>query len=344
MKQKIIVTIDTEGHQGKDPIEKLIFGKTVKGNFGIERIMEEFEKINVHILFFLDFAEAWDYGKANIKKVIDCIVSRGHDIGVHIHPDHMMDKNRLFLWEYTYEEQEKIIKKCTDLYIRLVGKKPLSFRAGKYSANHYTLDILNKLGYKYDFSMFYMQKWCKIDPPITINCPVKYKDIIEIPVTMHRTFKIFNYAKFDKIDVESMTCSEISYALNQVIKQPYPIIITLFLHSFSLLDWYKNPDNPKKSNKKIKKLRNAIKVIQNNQNLEFISEQNLQNIILSKSSDALKQQIIWKSKIRGIFYLYQKLKLISKRNKNAKKILYFFRLLLIIIILIIIIIFSIIKK
>lgn len=85
MMQKVIVTIDTEGHKGKDPVDKLIWGNTKDGKYGIERIMEEFETVGVHILFFLDFAEAWDYGEEKIRQVADCILSRGHDIGVHIY-------------------------------------------------------------------------------------------------------------------------------------------------------------------------------------------------------------------------------------------------------------------
>ena len=55
--------------------------------------MDVCDTYNVKALFFLDFAEAWDYGCDKIKEVVKLILKRGHDIGVHIHPDHMLDKD-----------------------------------------------------------------------------------------------------------------------------------------------------------------------------------------------------------------------------------------------------------
>lgn len=321
MKQKIIATIDTEGHKGVSPIDKLIWGITESGRYGIEKIMDEFEKYGIHILFFLDFAEVWDYGEDQIKQVVDCILSRGHDIGVHIHPDHMADKNRLFLWEYSYEEQDEIIRRCTDIYIKLVGKAPISFRAGKYSANCDTLNILCKYGYRYDFSQFYGQKWCGLSPAITINSPVRFKEIVEFPVTMHRSISLFGYKRFDKFDIEGMSSTEIKYALKQITKQDFNVVITFFFHSFSLLEWASDPDHPVLSSKKLKKLRMAIQMAGNNPELEFISEKDLETITPEKENDALKTEIIWDSKIRGLFYSYKKLEYISSRNKKAKLIL-----------------------
>ena len=97
MNQKVIVTIDTEGHDGKDPISKLILGQTEKGRYGIEYIMDILDEFDVKALFFVDFAEAWDYGEEKVRNVVDIIKKRGHHVGVHIHPDHMADNKRLFL-------------------------------------------------------------------------------------------------------------------------------------------------------------------------------------------------------------------------------------------------------
>ena len=93
--KKAIFTVDTEGHDGKDPVKSLIFGKTKNGILaGIPMIMDICDKYNVKGLFFVDFAEAWDYGKDSITKVVKYIKKRGHDVGVHIHPDHMMPSKK----------------------------------------------------------------------------------------------------------------------------------------------------------------------------------------------------------------------------------------------------------
>ena len=205
---------------------------------------------------------------------------------------YMADKNRLFLWEYTYEEQEQIIKKCTALYEKIVGKRPISFRAGKYSANRDTLDILNELGYKYDFSEYYGQKWCKIEPPITVNSPVRYKNLIEFPVTMHRSIGLCGYSRYDKVDIESMMPGELRYAFNQITKQSFPVVVTLFLHSFSLLEWAANPDDPVKSVEKMNKLKEAIKSVTNNQELIYTRESELAMVEPLPEAKAIQSLII----------------------------------------------------
>lgn len=326
MKQKVIVTIDTEGHLGENPVEKLILGNTKNGKFGIERIMDEFEKVGVKILFFVDFAEAWDYGENKIKKVVDCILSRGHDIGVHIHPDHMADKKKKFLWEYSYEEQDEMIYRCTKLYEKMVGKKPKSFRAGKYSANYNTLDILCKYGYRYDFSEYYGQKWCGINPPVTINAPIRYKDIVEFPVTMHRSIHIGKFVREDKVDIEAMCPGELKYALKQISNQPFEMVITLFQHSFSLLDWSEDPDNPVVNIKKIEKMSKAIQSVLAMEEFCFISESELASIKSIKTQEAMQSHIVWKSNIIGMYYTYQKAKFIQRRNKKARVLVLFIRL------------------
>lgn len=314
----VIVTIDTEGHDGSDPVRHLIIGETVEGKYGIERIMDELDSVGVKALFFVDFAEAWDYGEEKIRNVVETILERGHDIGVHIHPDHMADKSKLFLYEYSREEQFDMIKRCTDLYEKMVGRKPLSFRAGKYSANIETLDILDELGYKYDFSAFYHQQWCGMKDSFTINAPCRYKSLIEFPVTMHKSFDLGFVEREDKVDIEQMTCGELRYSLDQIAKQKFPVVVTLFFHSFSLLKWRESPDAPIKNENNIKKLKGALKAVKQHKELKFISEKNLGVVEVASRDEAANSEIVWDSKVKGILYTYRKAISIAKYNKKAR--------------------------
>lgn len=314
----VLVTIDTEGHDGADPIRHLIFGETADGCYGIERIMDEFDKANAKILFFVDFAEAWDYGRDKVEKVVHTILDRGHNVGVHIHPDHMADKNRLFLYEYTREEQYDIIKRCTDLYTEIVGQPPKSFRAGKYGANYDTLDILCELGYQYDFSEFYHQKWCGLHPELTVNAPIKYKSLTEFPVTMHQSVHLGSLVREDKLDIEQMTAGELRYGLTQIIKTPFDMVTTLFFHSFSLLRWRDRPDAPEKNEKSLAKLQSAVKTVAENDDMCFISEAELNGVAVADNEQAMKSVIKWRNQFKGFVYTYIKALKIAKRNKKAR--------------------------
>lgn len=254
-----IMTIDTESHIGHDPVERLILGKLDNGTFfGIDKIMDICDQHHIKGLFFVDIAEAWDYGKEAIADVLVKIKKRGHDVGVHIHPDHMADKNRLFLWEYTYEEQFDIIKKCTDFYYNILGEKPKAFRAGKYGANAETLDIIGKLGYLADFSEFYGQKWCRIEPPPTKICPVRLENgVMEFPVISYESFSLGKYSRFDKIDLE-IPYREHKKIMKQIKQADMDIVISLFAHSFSLLNWRLRPNKPKANLHNCRKLSKMI--------------------------------------------------------------------------------------
>lgn len=272
MKKKVIFTIDVEGHVGNEPIDRLIYGVTNDGECcGIDKIMDLLDVYKIRGLFFVDIAEAWHYGEKKVANVLSHIKDRGHDVGVHIHPDHMADRSKLFLSDYTYEQQYTIIKKCTDFYCNVLNETPVAFRAGKYGANSDTLRILEQLGYKTDFSQFYGQKWCHIQPPITkthVKCTVN--NLIEIPVTIYKSFSSVLYSRYDKLDA-STPILEFKTVINQIIKNNSYDIIVLFAHSFSFLKWRRTPNNPRYSNKLYRKLEKQLKFIQNTESLQMIS-------------------------------------------------------------------------
>lgn len=285
MKKKVIFTIDVEGHVGDDPVKHLIYGITNNGQrAGIDMIMDLLDEHQIKGVFFVDIAEAWDYGEDIIAEVLLHIKERGHDVGVHIHPDHMLDKNRLFLSEYTFDEQYEIIKKCTDFYQKVLHEKPLSFRAGKYGANKDTLAIISQLGYRLDFSQFYGQKWCHINPPVTkVSVNKITKDLVEIPVTIYNSFSSFFYSRNDKIDATT-TFLEFKKIVNQMLKNDSYDVIVLFAHSFSFLEWRKNPNTPIYSSKLYKRLEAQLDFVRNNKLIQVLTLDELINTYFENKS------------------------------------------------------------
>ena len=269
--KKVIITVDTESHIGSNPVERLIMGKLDNGVCaGIPLIMDICEQHGTKGLFFVDFAEAWDYGEESIKRVVDCILDRGHDIGMHIHPDHIADKRKLFLSDYSYNEQYEIINRCTDLYEKMVGRNPLAFRAGKYGANRETLDILTKLDYKADFSEFYgYEKWCHILPPVTGNESVEIRNgLLEFPVMSYKSEVKGVINRYDKLDINESPITH-KYLLKKYGTMEEVNVISLFLHSFSFLHWKQNPENPKINKSAIKTMHQAMKQITYSTEMEF---------------------------------------------------------------------------
>jgi len=320
-KLKIIFTVDVEGPRGSDPIRTQIWGRTNSGQeYGIPKIMDILDEYHVKGLFFVDFAEANDLGKADIIDVARYIDKRGHDVGVHLHPHHILDPKRHFMWQYTKKEQNEMITYCTALYSEALNKQPLSFRAGKYSANYETLNILSELGYRYDFSEFYKQKWCGINPPLNRVKPTIYKNIIELPVTVFNSFSFLGlYSRFDKLDF-NITPNELKEVLLKYKKKNCDLVISLFAHSFSLLDFVDRPDNPLPIIKNEKRLINILDFICSDDDMAFLSEMDLQTLKYSECVDT-EEDIVKINFCCSIWYLYLRTFNIRKHNIKARLLL-----------------------
>lgn len=289
MKQ-VIITIDTEGHAGKDPIKHLIWGETPSGELGgIPLLMDIFDEYDAKGLFFVDFAEAFDYGEDRIADIVNYIIQRGHEVGVHIHPDHMTNSKKLFLFDYSYEEQYDIIEKCTKVYKDITGRAPEAFRAGKYGADYITLDILAKLGYKADFSQFFKYtKWCHIDPPVTGNETIKLDNgLIEVPVMTYHHFFPGLFDRYDKFDTDSSR-QEHNYLFNRLLNEPDIHTIVMFAHSFSLLNWRQDVNNPNINKRAVSNLRHALSIVKDNKKAEFVDLKSILSLPMRRASETNK--------------------------------------------------------
>ena len=284
MQQKVLISVDTEAPAGNKPVERMIYGLTRDGKeYGINFLMDLFDKENIKALFFVDIPEFVDHGEDNIARVMLDIANRGHDVGVHVHPDHMADVNRRYLWEYTEDEQYEIIARCTDFYQKTLKKAPLSFRAGRYGADNNTLKVLDRLGYLYDMSEFYASRYCKINPPVTWNRVVRCGDsqLKEVPVTTIRSFSTPLYSRNDQIDSGRIP-GEFRRYMKAIEKTEAVDVVSMFFHSFQFIDWRKNPDAPIFSKKKFKYVNENMKYLRSH-NINFISESELANIIENQS-------------------------------------------------------------
>lgn len=277
-----LITIDTEAHTGDRPVDRFIWGETSDGLHGIDELMDLFESFGTKAIFFLDFAECWDYGDDAIESVAKAIVDRGHTVGVHVHPDHLLDKSRHFLWEYSDEEQRFIIESVTKKYEDLLDCSPEYFRAGKYSANRTTLKLLIEYGYKYDFSEFYGNPWCGIKPPITGDSTFYYGDLLEVPVTSFKSIAIAGFEHYNKIDMD-MPGTMLRYVSNRFCRQNDHQVLTLFGHSFSLVGNRRSEDmrDLSYSQKNASRFKKALAHIDELDTIRLVSPDEFEALIVS---------------------------------------------------------------
>jgi len=243
MKSKIIITIDTEvGEKAKNldiGFEKLVLGQVDNKEWGVPFIIESCDKYGFKAEFFIDVYEYKKFGEENFKQLCQDIDVRGHGVQLHTHPSYAYDKNRRDMYEYSLEEQIQIIKDGKELIKKWIGTYPISHRAGNYGANDDTLIALKENNIFIDSSFFYRHPNSKIQAP-TINTPILYKDILQFPVTVVKSFPqrlnipIPLKINYKKLDINGMSLNELKKSIEQLNGKIEYII--LFLHSCSFIN------------------------------------------------------------------------------------------------------------
>lgn len=166
----IIITTDTEsGYVDKN--ERRVWQKENPEAFvgyyrGIRNLIRVFDKHKIKTTFFLSTqcfsSKNKEYDK--IKKELDNIIKKRHEIGLHIHPDsdYSIQKrlkkrfNATSAFFYSYEEKLSIIKAAKkiikDNLGKTIAKNLISFRWGNWALDSDGAKALDKTGFKIDSS------------------------------------------------------------------------------------------------------------------------------------------------------------------------------------------------
>jgi len=237
---KIIITIDTEvGEKAKyvkDGFEKFILGKIGNQYYGVPKIVEILDDFGFKAEFFVDVYEYNFFGEEKYKNLCNFLHKKGHGVQLHTHPSYAYDINRVNMYEYSLEEQIKIISEGKELIKKWIDEYPIAHRAGNYGANNNTLIALKENNIKIDSSFFYKHDNCKIQLP-TINDPILYDGVLEVPITVIKRYPKFLSipipirANWAKLDINWLSYQELKEGL-QKIKSEY---IIFFLHSSSFI-------------------------------------------------------------------------------------------------------------
>lgn len=193
--KRIYLTVDTECHN-IEKVNQYIYGKKGKQYYGVPKILELTKELNIVVNFFLDVAECKRYGDEYMQRIVDMIHSAGQPIWFHFHPNYVSgDDEKSFLWQYTEEEQRKLLVEGLEIYHRFCGKQDrLVFRAGRYGVNEVTYKILQEFGVDVlDLSYFsHSQKMCCLPTEKVqyLNVPFKYENITLLP---NSTYVGFDY-------------------------------------------------------------------------------------------------------------------------------------------------------
>jgi len=196
---KFIITVDTEADSQWDKKESI----TLKNIFFLPRFQSLCEKYDFKPTYLLSYEVAADNDSIKILKPwIDSGVA---EMGAHLHPwttppldkDIILGlKNHRFPCELSDQELKNKLFNLTKIIENNFGKRPISFRAGRWGINERVIKELDNLKYQVDCSVTPKINWRNTvgDPeksggPDFRFCPsMPYywnnTDILEIPMTI----------------------------------------------------------------------------------------------------------------------------------------------------------------
>ena len=164
----LVFTIDTEGFlaRQRDPnpattVDELIFGDFGNGEGnGIGLHMDLLEHFGYRGCFFVDVLSAYQYGEDNLRRAVEAIMERGHDVELHVHDEHLRNSDdpaiRALAGDLMAKDRDgfrEILALGVETFERLTGRRPIAYRAGGYRITDEHFPALQELGIEIDSSV-----------------------------------------------------------------------------------------------------------------------------------------------------------------------------------------------
>jgi peptidoglycan/xylan/chitin deacetylase (PgdA/CDA1 family) len=195
--------------------------------------------------FFLNVYEQRLWGETALKTLTVRLQDARQDLGLHTHPDAAYDAARPEMYQYTLDEQVRIIRDGARLLQSWSGAPVVSHRAGAYSADANTLTALERNGILLDSSFFLKYPKCRLNElGMPSNVPSHRGAVLEIPVTAYEradrptvlSGALSPVTTVRKIDADWLIDEhEMRAAIDAAVEAEFPVIV-VFLHSFSFMD------------------------------------------------------------------------------------------------------------
>jgi peptidoglycan/xylan/chitin deacetylase (PgdA/CDA1 family) len=164
----LMFTVDTECSVLRQPnpdldrvVDELIFGDFGDGSpsGGIGLQMDLLEHFGFRGTFFVDVLMEFEYGQRALERTVDAIAVRGHEVELHVHPEHLewsSDHRVAGIAKGGVRDADvfrRVLDLSVDLFERRVGRKPVAYRAGAFRIADAHFPILEEFDIRIDSSV-----------------------------------------------------------------------------------------------------------------------------------------------------------------------------------------------
>ncbi len=214
-----------------------VFGVTRDGEYGIRYQMDALEAEGLKGVFFIEALHALRFGDVYLREMVGTIQKRGHEVGLHIHPewlgwlDHspLGGPNRQLLMDFSIADQHWIIDRSLRLLRECGVSSVVSFRAGNYGADRNTLRALADEGVLFD-SSYIPGSPCGIAMEEPCTSPRHMEGLIEVPITFIRDYP----GHYRPMQIRAASFSEMQAALDDAQRRGFPSFVFVS-HGFELI-------------------------------------------------------------------------------------------------------------
>lgn len=158
----VVVSIDTE----EDNWSPTRDGVTVRNIDRLPALEADLRDLGVRSTYFVNYRVAADLRAGD---VIQSLADGGAEIGTHVHPWNTPPLDEPFVPRLTMLKnldptlQRAKIETVTELLERVLGRRPTSFRAGRWGIGPEAIAALIELGYEVDSSVLPFTDWRDVD-------------------------------------------------------------------------------------------------------------------------------------------------------------------------------------
>jgi hypothetical protein len=246
---RVFLTTDTElstslhqrGVDPRDNFERTVMGKGADGRWGIEYQMDRLSAHGLKGVFFVEALCAEVLGLDMLKRVVDPILTRGHEVQLHVHTEWLewFDKDPVAgrrgdnIHHFEEDQQRILLELGLEALQRAGAPRPVAYRAGNYGADNATLRALAKLGLRFDtsYNQPYIGGDCRIDVPAPLLGPTELEGLTEIPITFFEDYP----GHTRPLQLCAVSSAELAWCLGDARLAARPTVV-IVSHSFELLN------------------------------------------------------------------------------------------------------------
>jgi hypothetical protein len=241
----VLFTIDTECtlHRQRHPnpertVEELVFGNFGGGErLGIELLMDLLEHFGQRGSFFVDVLMEYQFGQAALERTLEAILTRGHEVELHVHPENLEVAADPSLRELggslarcDPDRFRRVMELSVDLFTRRVGRPPLAYRAGGYHIDQAMLEALADFGIAIDSSAHAYFHSRIPDWMRTRTQPFRVGDVLELPPSWF--LRLDTEPPTTRVYAPNPTAGDPFVGFAQALPQQAPLLAVYVAHSF----------------------------------------------------------------------------------------------------------------